>query len=51
MSDESGTLGVALAARPHDGTFESGVAALNRLADCVREHRGKFTATRCVQRQ
>lgn len=47
MSTPSGTLGVALAAEPSDGTFASGVEAINRLAQWVRDHRDSFPATAC----
>lgn len=42
-----GSIGVALAAEPEDGTFSSGVAAMNRLAEWVRNHRTAFAATPC----
>jgi hypothetical protein len=43
----AGDIGVALAAEPTDGTFESGVAAINQLADWVNAHRAAFVAVPC----
>jgi hypothetical protein len=42
-----GDIGVALVAEPADGTFESGVAAINQLADWVNAHRDAFVAVPC----
>jgi hypothetical protein len=39
----AGQVGVALAAEAHDGAFESGVDALNRLADWLVDHRAALT--------
>ena len=47
ISTPSGTLGVALAAEPSDGTFASGVDAINRLAEWVLSHHESFPATAC----
>jgi hypothetical protein len=43
----AGTIGVALAALPHDGTFQSGVAAVNQLANWVRAHTNSLVASPC----
>lgn len=42
-----GVIGVALAAEPSDGSFESGVAAVVELADWIRGHREAFRPTPC----
>lgn len=47
ISGPTGSVGVALAAQPDDGTFGSGVAAVNQLAAWVSEHRDAFVPTRC----
>lgn len=47
ISGPTGAVGVALAAQPYDGTYGSGVAAVNRLAQWVSEHRDVFVPTRC----
>lgn len=47
ISTPIGTLGVALAAEPADGSFGSGVAAINRLAEWVNAHRDSFAPTAC----
>lgn len=43
----TGTIGVALAAEPVDGSSGSGVAAINQLAQWVAEHRDAFATTPC----
>jgi hypothetical protein len=47
ITGPTGTIGVALAAQPNDGTFGSGVAAVNRLADWVTNHRDAFVPAPC----
>lgn len=47
LRDEAGTLGVAMAVAPDDGTFQSGVTALDELADWVDAHRGDFSWSEC----
>lgn len=47
VRDDRGALGVAIAVAPHDGSFQSGVAAVNRLANWVDEHRGEFVWAAC----
>lgn len=44
----AGSIGVAMAATPDDGTFQSGVAALDQLADWVGEHREDFSWSDCT---
>ncbi|MGB6206206.1 hypothetical protein, partial [Mycobacterium sp.] len=39
----SGHMGVALAAEVHDGTFETGVDVINRLADWLVNHLAELT--------
>lgn len=48
LRGEAGSLGVAMAVAPDDGTFQSGVAALDQLADWVDEHRGDFSWSECA---
>jgi hypothetical protein len=40
---EAGNVGVALAAQAHDGVFETGVDALNRLTDWLVDHLAELT--------
>jgi len=47
ISTPSGTIGVALAAEPSDGTFDSGIDAINELAQWVTRHRESFPPTAC----
>lgn len=44
----TGTLGVALAADPDDGSFTTGVAMLDRLGDWVRAHRDAWPGGHCT---
>ncbi|MDQ1322569.1 MAG: hypothetical protein QG655_3817 [Actinomycetota bacterium] len=44
---ENGNLGVALSALPQDGSFDTGVAQVGKLAKWVTEHLGEFTARKC----
>ncbi len=43
-----GRIGVALAAAPSDGTFASGIAALNRMAQWLTAHTGELPAGDCT---
>jgi hypothetical protein len=47
IGDATGALGVALVAKPNDGTFESGVAAIGQLADWVRANDSRFPRAPC----
>jgi hypothetical protein len=47
VTTENGHLGVALSALPQDGSFDSGVAQVGKLAEWVGQHLGKFTARKC----
>jgi hypothetical protein len=42
-----GHLGVALSALPQDGSFDSGVAQIGKLAEWVGEHLDAFAAKKC----
>lgn len=44
---ENGHLGVALSALPQDGSFDSGVTQVGKLAEWVGQHLGEFTARKC----
>ena len=48
LRGEAGSIGVAMAVTPGDGTFQSGVGALNQLADWVDEHRQDFSWSDCT---
>jgi hypothetical protein len=48
MSTPTGQLGVALAAEPRDGTFESGVRALNQMTDWTAKHLRELPGGRCA---
>lgn len=45
--DGGGIIGVSLATQPEDGSFGSGVEAINSLAQWVRQHIAEFAAVRC----
>lgn len=47
ISTPDGTIGIALAAEPEDGTFGSGVAAINQLADWIEANRDAFVPVPC----
>ncbi|MBT0565610.1 hypothetical protein [Williamsia sp. CHRR-6] len=47
VSDAAGTFGVALAARPRDGSFSSGTATLSALAQWVLANRAAFDGPTC----
>ena len=47
VTTESGQFGVALSALPQDGSFDSGVAQVGKLAEWVGQHLGEFTARKC----
>jgi hypothetical protein len=47
VTTENGHLGVALSALPQDGSFDSGVAQVGKLAEWVGQHLGEFTARKC----
>lgn len=47
LSTPAGEVGVALAAQPDDGTFDSGVGALNRLAAWLDQHRSELPGGHC----
>lgn len=48
VSTPTGHLGVALAAEPRDGTFESGVRALNQMTDWTVKHLSQLPGGRCA---
>lgn len=48
VAGPTGELGVALAAEPHDGTFDSGVRALDRMAQWLRDHAGELSGGHCA---
>ena len=48
VQNKSGAyIGVALAARPADGSFDTGVAMITKLGNWVRQHLDEFPAGRC----
>lgn len=47
VTTENGHFGVALSALPQDGSFDSGVAQVGKLAEWVGQHLGEFTARKC----
>lgn len=47
LGDDTAALGVALLARPYDGTFASGIAAVDQLAEWVRQNAAQFARGRC----
>jgi hypothetical protein len=47
VSTAAGEVGVALAAEPHDGTFATGVAALDQLAGWLSAHAPELPAGTC----
>ena len=47
VTNESGTSGVALAAKPVDGKFATGIAILDKLGAWVFNHRGELPAGHC----
>jgi hypothetical protein len=47
ITTSDGYLGVALSAQPQDGSFDSGVAQIGRLAEWVGAHLDAFTAKKC----
>lgn len=47
LGDAAGAVGVSLAARPSDGSFNSGVAAVSQLAQWVTANRGRFAPMPC----
>lgn len=47
IETHTGRLGVALAAEPHDGSFETGVHALDQLARWLIAHAGEMPAGDC----
>jgi hypothetical protein len=47
IATPSGSLGIALSAVPNDGTFETGVAQIGKLAEWVNNHLGSFSGQRC----
>lgn len=48
VSVDTGTVGVALAAQPDDGSFATGVAMIDALADWIRAHRAELPAGHCA---
>lgn len=48
LPTSTGQLGVALAAEPRDGTFDSGVRALNQLSDWATKHLSRLPGGRCA---
>ncbi len=51
VTTATGTLGVALAADPDDGSFATGVAMLDRIGDWVRAHRDAWPGGHCTDPQ
>ena len=47
IQTSAGQTAVSLAANPHDGSFDSGVAALNKLADWLDAHRAELPSGTC----
>jgi hypothetical protein len=47
ITTENGHLGIALSASPQDGSFDSGVAQIGKLAQWVGEHLDAFTPKKC----
>jgi hypothetical protein len=47
LTNDAGNSGVALAAKPADGRFETGAAMITKLGAWVLEHRGELPAGRC----
>jgi hypothetical protein len=47
VNSNSGAFGLALAARPTDGSFDTGVAMINKLGNWVRQHLDEFPAGHC----
>ena len=47
ISDADGAVGVALAAKPTDGSFATGTAVLDQLAQWVLDHRAGFPTASC----
>ena len=48
ITTPDGNLGVALAALPQDGSFDSAVAHIGKLAEWVGEHLDAFAARKCA---
>lgn len=49
ISTPAGELGVALAAEPDDATFDSGVEALNRMAQWLTTHKAALPGGHCAE--
>jgi hypothetical protein len=47
MDTSAGRTAVSLAAEPADGSFDSGVAALDQIADWLEEHRAELPSGNC----
>ena len=47
LTGPGGVTGVALAAQSDDGSYDSAVAAINQLADWVRQHRAELPVAPC----
>lgn len=47
ITTPEGHLGVALSALPQDGSFDTGIAQVGKLAEWVGRHLGEFAAKRC----
>lgn len=47
VTTPSGNLGIAIAAQPRDGKFESGISEVGALAAWLDPHLGDFTGVRC----
>ncbi|HET9874276.1 MAG TPA: hypothetical protein VFQ37_00715 [Mycobacterium sp.] len=48
MGTQTGQLGVALAAEPRDGTFESGVQAINQMTGWLAQHQRELPGGSCA---
>ena len=47
LTNDAGTSGVALAAKPADGRFETGTVMVNKLSEWVLQHRAELPVGRC----
>ena len=47
VSDGSSTFGVALAAKPTDGSFATGTTVLDRLGEWILSHRDELPKGNC----
>jgi hypothetical protein len=50
LQNPAGLTAVSIAASPADGSFDSGVAALNQLAGWLETHRAERSSGTCAER-